>query len=423
MHFQTDADPAEISTLIKRCITITGWRYWQRRLTVFREQISANPMLETFFLQRFGLELAFDDVSQHYRHTGRYPWPPTTAEQQRFYSFVAMTARVHQRLGDAGKKRLKGMLLDGLKSDYGLGPLAFEMIATAHLMTRGFDVSFQDIEKGGGFDFLAVKDPVELEVECKFVSADIGRQIHQKRLHDLGEVLKPVLHAALKSSSCSRLVRVTLPDRLTSQKDQQIAITKSVAAAMSQDGQHVNSERCSVTVDEFSTEKAPFDTLPPNALSREFLERFLAEHFGIDNKHALMLFNPNHGAVIVVVESVKPDTVLLGIYRQLKDSAKKQFTGKRPAVLWCCLADLSEDQLRSLAEQQAEGTGLQRAATEILTRRPRIHTLAFSCPGTVKVQKTLFGNTRQTSTQESGPVYHFINPNHPLANDPTFAVF
>ena len=46
-----------------------------------------------------------------------------------------------------------------------------------HLMSQGYDVGFHDLEGGAGHDFQASKDGAVIEVECKFISGDIGRKI------------------------------------------------------------------------------------------------------------------------------------------------------------------------------------------------------------------------------------------------------
>jgi hypothetical protein len=87
-----------------------------------------------------------------------------------------------------------------------------------HLNQKGFDVTFQDIDHGGGFDFLAVKDGVELEVECKSASGDLGRQVHRRRMIELSRHLQSVIKEALTSQG-GRLVRVLLPGSLHGRRE------------------------------------------------------------------------------------------------------------------------------------------------------------------------------------------------------------
>ena len=50
------------------------------------------------------------------------------------------------------------MLRDGMNKSHGLASVAHEMRVACHLMGRGYDVRFNDMEGGTGFDFLATKD-------------------------------------------------------------------------------------------------------------------------------------------------------------------------------------------------------------------------------------------------------------------------
>jgi hypothetical protein len=120
--------------------------------------------------ERHGLELAFEEVHRYQRSTGRCPWPPRTSDEYRLYSFLAGAVRIQSVLGEAGRKRFTGAFRAGLEKEFGLGPLAFEVKVAFHLMSRGFDVNFHDLEIGGGYDFMAISGGTQVEVECKHVS-------------------------------------------------------------------------------------------------------------------------------------------------------------------------------------------------------------------------------------------------------------
>lgn len=423
MHFLPDAVPAEIPALMTRLVGITGWKPWGHRLAWLQEQIRANPTMPNFIVERFGLELASDQVRRHYKQSGRYPWPPTTAEQLRFYSFLAMIGRCYHRLSPAGKMRMRGMLVDALKSDYGFAPIAFEMKVVAHLMTRGFDVVFHDMEEGSGFDYLATKERVEIEVECKFVSGDIGRQIHLKKMHQLSTVLLPVMAVALDQRCGGRLVRISIPGRLGANEKQYYEICRLMSQAITDQKSDAKLNEYEILISHFSFEDSPFSHLPPDDVSLDHAERFLSDKFGIENKNVLIQIKPKRGAILIVVESAKKDAVLKGIHRQLKDSARNQLSGDRPGILCCELADMTEEQLLAFANEQDEGTGLQFMVSDLIARRPQIHTVAFTTPGTVRLLKSTMGTTRRTSVQETGPAYTFSNPDHEMANDPRYDEF
>ena len=424
MHFVPEAVPAEIPAQMARLVAITGWKPWRHRLEWLQEQVRANPTMSYFVVERFGLELAFDQVRRHYKQSGRYPWPPQTAEQQRLYSVIAMITRCHHRLNPAGKKRLKGMLEDALKNDYGIAPLTFEFRVVAQLMMRGFDVIFHDMEEGGGFDYLAKNDDVEMEVECKFVSGDIGRKIHRKRMYQLGSVLLPETTDLLDRGCGGFLIRILIPGRLSGKSEQHHNIRHLMSQALADRTADAKLNGYEVSISEFSVEDSPFGQLPPDGISLEHVEKFLSDNFtGIEDRNVLVNFSPRKGAVLVVVESAKKDAVLKGIHHQLKDSASNQLSGDRPGILCCELADLTQEQLLALGNEQDGGTGFQIMVSDLLARRPQIHTVAFTTPGTVRIQRSTMGTSRHTSTQETGSAYTFQNPNHQMANDSRYDVF
>jgi len=342
MQFSTDAVTAEIPLQMQRIISITGRKPWKRRLHWLNQQIRTHPTISYYLVERFGLELAFQQVRRHHKQTGRYPWPPETAEQQRFYSFLAIVTRCHFGLRESGKTRMKGMLKDALKNDLGFVSLAFEMKVAAHLMRHGFDVNFSDMEKGGGFDYLAEKDGIELEIECKLITGDIGRQIHLRKFHQLGSVLLPEMRNLLNDKGGGNLVRILIPGRLSGTADQHQLIRKLMLRPFSGLPTHAEQDGYEVLVSNFDVAGSPFTNLPPDEISMHHIQQFLAKEFEIENKNALVQFHPRKGVVLVIVESTKKDSVLKGIHRQLKQAARSQFSGNRPAFLCCELAEMTE---------------------------------------------------------------------------------
>ena len=83
-----------------------------------------------------------------------------------------------KRLSDRGRSRLAGMIQDGLHAnEHGLNSLLLELAVAAQLETSGWNVIHHDMEQGDPppFDILARKNGREIEVECKFIGGDVGR--------------------------------------------------------------------------------------------------------------------------------------------------------------------------------------------------------------------------------------------------------
>ena len=74
-------------------------------------------------------------------------------------------------------------------------------------------LNFMISSLAGGYDFLVTGSVAPCEVECKHVSADIGRQIHRIHLHQLQLRIGPLLSRVVEEFG-SRHIQITIPARL-----------------------------------------------------------------------------------------------------------------------------------------------------------------------------------------------------------------
>ena len=90
VHFATELDPRLLPRALSTFTDIVPWSVWERRVRVLRSRAEHNPYWRQFLVDRYGLELALSDVRDYQRTTGRWPWPPRSAQQYRLASFVAV---------------------------------------------------------------------------------------------------------------------------------------------------------------------------------------------------------------------------------------------------------------------------------------------------------------------------------------------
>ena len=423
MYFAPVVTEHEFPALVRRFTEITGWKPWRKRFEWLQAGLGQSVAMPYFWRERFELELTFATSHKRYRLTGKYSTKNITIEQQRLLSFLAVVVRSYERLGQLGKNSLRGMLLDSLKNDDGLAPLAYEMKIVAHLLNQGFDVTYHDLETGGNFDYLAVKDDLKIEIECKFVTGDIGRQIHKRRLYQFGEYVIPKLNSVLTRVSGGIFVQIRIPGRLYGHEKQHSVICKHVLRAIENPGSPLVFEENTVSATTFDLESSPFHRLAPEELRQEHIEGFTSRTFGISNKNMLILFRPGRHALIVALESTKEDKVLTGIHKRLKKSAAKQFSGNLPAMLCCHLADLSEAELLSLQYKGDEGIGLDYMTADLITRRPQLLAVTYTAPGNIAYERMTVGQFEHQSQREVGPTYTLRNPHHSLASDLRYSIF
>ena len=218
-------------------------------------------------------------------------------------------------------------------------------------------------------------------------------------------------------------MHVTILERLNGQESQHALITEHVSKAiMLQEGEFHFSDN-HVSVSKFPLENSPFATHAPQFLGKQDVEQFVSRHFGVENRNMLIIFRPHSHAVIVVLQGSKEDRILTGIHQQLKDSARKQFTGDLPAVLCCHLADLAENELLSFQNKDDRAYGLDYMTADLINRRSQLLAVTYTAPGSVTHEQVVTGDATHQSHRERGPAYTIRNPNHALSEDPRYTLF
>jgi hypothetical protein len=422
MRFSVEIRDTEVDGVVQALMQITGTEPWKRRFEWLQRELSENPLMENWLRERCAIEWAMREILSDPSLKPNQPFKLQNQRQYELVAFAAGTVRCHEQLSETGRRRLRGVLLDGLKEDKGLLSIQHEIATAIHLISRGFDVEFQDMEHGGSVDFLARKDDVEIEVECKMFSADLGRKIHRRRSATLYKRLADVLVETYNSATKGLIVGVTIPDRLTPAPAQHREIEAAVRKGLLQGEALTKTEHCTVRTWDFPISDSPFSK-SPGEFSREEVDQFVRACMGQSNANLMILFSPSKRAVILSLASERRDEVLDGMRRQLRDASKGQFSGTRPAMLAVQLHALTADQLISLGQSDSSSrptaTGLQIMTSDFLQRSSsaHIHTIVYR-------SHALIDNGAPTdTTRGDGPSYLIKNRNHPLYGDPGFEIF
>ncbi|PFH10965.1 hypothetical protein BCF11_3401 [Collimonas sp. PA-H2] len=422
MRFSVEVHDTEVADLLQALMQITGTEPWKRRFDWIQRELNENPLMKDWLWERCAIEWTMREILSDQSLKPNQPFKLQTQAQFELVAFAAGTVRCHKLLSESGRRRLRGVLLDGLKEDKGLLSIQHEITTAVHLMVRGFDVEFQDMEHGGGVDFVARKDEVEIEVECKMFSADLGRKIHRRRSATLYRALEDVLVETYNSATKGLIVAVTIPDRLTPAPERHREIEKAVRKALLQDEALTETEHCAVRIWDFSINDSPFNKAPEE-ISRQAVDQFVRTHTRRSNGNLMILFSPRRRVVILSLVSEKQDKVLDGMRRQLRDAAKGQFSGTRPAMLAVQLHALTADQLINLAQldssSRAVATDLQIMTSDFLQRpsSTHIHTIVY------RSHVVVDSGGSDGTTHGVGPSYLIKNRNHPLYGDPRYWLF
>ena len=426
MRFDIDAHDWQAIELLGRLVQISGPAPWNRKVRALRQQVSSNPFLREWQAERNAIELKLAELFDAAKAHGKFPVHVQDQSHYELYGFAAGVVRIYERLSDKGKKRLEGMLRDGLQPDNNLLSLQHEIVTAVHLVSRGYDVVMNDLENGSGVDFIAAKDGLEIEVECKMFTGDLGRPIHRNKVLMLHRHLADVVENAFKQATRGLLVRIEIPNRLTCQPPQMDGIKRALATAFVSGGAVVRTAECEVDVFDFDVQQSPFRDKSTNEIDQGAIRAFAHERLGKANRELIVLFSPGRRAVVVQVQSAKEDETLKGAYRQLREAARGQFSKTRPGILAVQFQELTADDLLNIATSDSSlrgrATGLQIMTSDFLTSpsRRHIYAVVYRSQGTLaRVQ----GNQGRSTLRSEGPAYIIPNPDNPSYGDPRCAAF
>jgi hypothetical protein len=416
MLFLPHVSAPELPRLIDATIAMGTEKAWSRLLNSNKRRVQHNPLLNDYVLNRFAIECAMERAIREAIESGR--WPSEALSDDSFYGLVAFSAalnQVHQRLPTRAKKALEGRLKGLLSSKEGVASLAFELIVITDLMHRGWDVTCNDLEQGGGFDFLVRANDLEIEVECKTFSADLGRKIHEVDAREfVWRLHKDLLSEARQSRAL--LVDVQLPDRL--EPSSLNALAQHVGEAVKA-GNNCANDLCSVSLHPFAFSDVRSSV--PGRPSKDEVRSFLEQRFDLGNSQHYTVVFPPDGLASVCVRSARTDKVSDSIFDNFKEAADRQLSRTRPGIVWGHVLDLKPHELRELTvatKNATTPTPLGQRLNNFFASddRRHVHSLRMSTTGSVE-------RIGPHSKLERGPVSIWWNALHPLASDPRMRSF
>lgn len=420
MRFSVELQQEQIPLLISQLVGIAGAEVWERRFAWLSQELNENEHMEEWLLERCALEWALIQVitGDELRDASRYRLD--LPGRYELAAFAAGVMAIYSQLSGPAQNSLRGQLVDGLKSDKGLLPLQHEISTAVHLMQSGFDLACHDLETGGGFDYIAAREGLEIEVECKMFSGDIGRRIHKRAQAKLFRRLRERLLQVLGGLRIGLLLRITFPVRLSSSDSQHSHVCKAVDLGLLS-GTGFQSEECSVSTLPFDIASSPFRSMSRTLVDRSKAREFVVGLTGNRNPSMAMMFTEAGQVLVMLFESAKPDNVLGGMRHQLREAAEKQFSGCRPGVLVAQIHDLTNEQLLDLAGSdsldRAQAHRLQVMTSDLLQTNSRKHVHSVIYRGTP------VSYSDQGVVSSRGVSYFMRNEFHPLARDPRFTAF
>jgi hypothetical protein len=237
--------------------------------------------------------------------------------------FVIGAAQIISQFSQKGRRTLQGQIIDGLKSA-GLFKLHHELRVAAEFSKCGYDVELTGIENEGCQDFIIRKGSSEFEVEAKAFEHDAGAYVNLRVAENLFQELRESDLGNVNATGIP-VTNIRLQGKLPRSEQARREIVKACKEAFTGPVRTRSAISFGGYV-EVITEMSLRTSKEGVDLNLKALHR----------KTGIIGF-ANHKAprfVIHIISGTPPEyeTVLVD---RIKDAARRQFSKKRPAVVWC----------------------------------------------------------------------------------------
>lgn len=398
----------DVPVLYQEFADVVGAKHWKNRVAQCNAEIAGNEHLRrhlesenhvAFWLthlatlvDRYGLNVP----ANHFGHAALYQVIALMAQ-------ILSLWRIYPPVEAA---RLVRRVHGALKNPDDMRGLRLELTCAAHLSRKGYKISWPEVDGGGTVKFDLLVENIGLsglEMECKAVSENKGRRVHQREAIDFQSLLQPRLEALCQGGSQVGIsVVLTLSKRLPkSLVARQLLVDEVMSSVFAgaehsalQNGTHIRVRFFNPSL--FT--KADLD-------SRSELRKLIDRISGTSNRES-MIGLLQGGAFVSTVQSSEGDEFKDAVLDTVKDAAKRQLTKTRAGFVLISVDGLDPEQLRSIGEDDRMGrpSKLHQIAQEFLSSANRAHVVGIGF-----VSRNGMRSTHQGIIDTGGAAYYFYN--------------
>ncbi|TAL93117.1 MAG: hypothetical protein EPN73_22330 [Paraburkholderia sp.] len=398
---------------------IVGEASWNKVVHSKKQHSKNNAFLREHYEREYAVAFQLAKCSELMTRYGKLP----AAELARLHQacgFSGQALSILESLSAKHRKALVGRIQGALKNPDDMRGLLLEISTATHFVRRGNRVLWPEFQSadspfaGQTYDlFIEDVGPNGLEVECKSVSDDKGRKLHQEELLAFQQLVKRRLEPFSKNLKSGVAVILTVPDRLPKSRTEQEELADRVRTQVLLNESKEFDDGTSVRIIDFDVallKDVPMISDSPAV--RAVIERVT----GARNRNAMIMGRPNVGATVFVPQSARSDNVLVAAFETAADAAKRQLTKTRPGLLVLGFDGMDADRLRSVAEHDFENPGqptaLRMGVTQFLSSESRDHVVGvgFVSRGTLTPQS-------DGALDTGGSVYSFRKEESSLWHD------
>lgn len=367
--FITEIQSHEFPRLFDEFEALVGERSWLKRARAIDNEIKGKPLLREFLVRENRIAFALRELTEQKRSSGRIADMRIQSKgQYDAYALVAQFMQLHRTLPHDQAKALLGRLRGAFANLDDLRGLQFEWMIATHLVKRGYDVALPRVDQGT-HDFLASREGEFFDVECKSISNDKGRQIHERDALELFLLLQKASRAFARRLQKGLLIRITVPKRLPSSHLARQVLCDQINSAILA-GQDLREAELEVRLHDFDALGSPLAAHPPDMAA---VRTFFESRFGIVDRQLAIVYSNSGRALAFCIESKVPDRMLDAMIDTAKEACDHQLTGKRPGVICLKFEGVTAVELAEVGDETGPPSPLRIATSALLNSRRDSH--------------------------------------------------
>jgi hypothetical protein len=424
MNYSLEIKDTHVPAITSAFFELFPHKLWIDRERQLRQELKANPFLLSYLGEMHGRELILGRIADLHRR-GEFPPIPNDARVITGIGLMKMCVAVHQSMDNAGKKKVLGMVKDGLNRSLEYVVTEFETIF--QLAGTGYKTELHDMSSStGGYDILAEKDGLHIEVECKTITSDKGRQFRERDFAALSKLLFDPFKKH-RASSNEYLIGFATKSRLPTSHKELAAIAAYILRCVDAGVGVYENETCKVNVSVLTdTQELISDT----EIDKTALRARIATLTGDPNAHITAHYHRKTEKLSVLYGGgINPDDILEALFDTLHESAEKQMSKTLPGAFIARFTGIDNSEVAELVQSGPSGeiTMFQAKLAEFFKDERHKHVHQIACrgrDGVVEYQgSSRIGALVNSSYREVGTVATFTNRAHPLADDPRMKLF